>query len=61
MIGEKRFNCRERLLRALESDTSDYVPCSFMILKAVYEKCREEISNSPYLRWARLNYISYKI
>ncbi len=23
------------------------------------EKCREEISNSPYLRWARLNYISY--
>lgn len=42
MIGGKRFNSRERLLRTLENDASDYVPCSFMIFEALHEKCRDD-------------------
>ncbi len=37
------FTSRERMLAALESQESDYVPCSFMIFTAFRERCKDRL------------------
>lgn len=41
-MRKKKFSSRERMLATLESSRSDYVPCSFMIFRTLYKKCRDD-------------------
>ena len=36
------MDSRARMLTALEGDIPDYVPCSFMLFYALYDKCRTD-------------------
>ena len=39
----QKLSSRERMLRALELQPVDYVPCSFMIFTALRRRCREDL------------------
>ncbi|TET12555.1 hypothetical protein E3J84_01400 [Candidatus Aerophobetes bacterium] len=39
---EKKFSSRERMLMTLENKEADYVPCSFMIFRALNERCKDQ-------------------
>ncbi|MCK4591587.1 MAG: hypothetical protein KAT86_07515 [Candidatus Latescibacteria bacterium] len=40
---KQELTSRERMLAALESRESDYVPCSFMIFTALLERCQDQL------------------
>ena len=42
-MEQKKFSSRERMLRTIESQGTDYLPCSFMIFTALEKKCKDQL------------------